>query len=118
MEERIQSIVLPEDQQEVDEQRWFYLSHPYRSAQREVRIWQISLFSAHKNQLAHLLSSLTLAACFILDSLTFCLKASWSNLALAAGASGAVPDFPASSALDGPEGGTLAGVGGARGVYH
>lgn len=65
---------------------------------------------------AHLLSSLTLAACFILDSLTLCRKASWSNFALAAGAIGAVPVFPPSSAFEGPDGGTLAGVGGARGV--
>jgi len=67
---------------------------------------------------AHLLSSLTLAACFILDSLTLCRKASWSNFALAAGAIGAEPVFPPSSAFEGPDGGTLAGVGGARGVYH
>jgi hypothetical protein len=69
-------------------------------------------------QAAYLLSSLTLAACFILDSLTLCRKASWSSFALEAGAIGAVPVFPPSSALEGPDGGSLAGVGGARGVYH
>jgi hypothetical protein len=75
----------------------------------------------NESESAYLLSSLTLAACFIFDSLTLCRRASWSNLALAAGASGAVPDLELSSVVDfeGPEGGALAaGATEARGACH